>query len=105
MKKFIASVLLGIATAVAAMPIGYIGELADGHANMVLHNTPCTNEKALSVVPEDLRKQMFHGEYTFKDGRTIVACWGTDGKNIYIADEEGDKGVLPIGAVTPLTKL
>lgn len=106
MKKFIASVLLVVAAVAApGMPIGYIGELADGHANMVLHNTPCTNEKALSIVPEDLRKQMFHGEYTFKDGHTIVACWGTDGKAIYIADEEGTKGMLPIDAVIPLTKL
>ena len=107
MKKFIASVLLGVAALAApAMPIGYIGDIGEeGKASLLLHNTPCTNAKALEIIPEDLRNQFFHGEYTFKDGHIITACWGTDGKAIYIADEEGSKGMLPIDAVIPLTKL
>ena len=106
MKKFIVSIIFGITTGALATPIGYIGDMGvQGQASMVLHNTPCTNEKAMSVVPDAMKPQFFHGEYTFKDGHTIVACWGTDGKTIYIADEEGDKGMLPIQAVKPLTRL
>lgn len=106
MKKLFVIFLLPIFSSVLAMPIGYIGNIGEkGSASLLLHNTPCTNEKAMEKVKEEFRKEFFHGEYTFKDGHQIIACWAVKGNIIYIVDEEGDLGSLPTTMVKPLTKL
>lgn len=86
---------------VFAKPVAKVEGIGNG-AILVMHDTPCVNEKALAQVKEDYRGYFKHGEYTGSDGRSFVACWAVNGAVIYVVDEEGDQGRLPVEAAQPL---
>lgn len=95
--------LLAAPLLVFAKPVAKVEGIGNG-AILVMHDTPCANEKALAQVKEDYRGHFKHGEYTGSDGKSIVACWAVHGAAIYIVDEEGDQGRLPVEAAQPIGK-
>jgi hypothetical protein len=85
-----------VAAPVIAGPVGIIKGIGESEkAELVLHDTPCVNERALERVKTDARPFWKHGEYTDSTGKKIVACWAFNQGSIVISDEEGDVGVLP----------
>lgn len=99
-KNLFGMIALVISGLSFAAPVAKVENLGN-NAILVMHNTPCVSEKALKIVKPDFHNRFMHGEYTY-NGKTIVACWAVNGATIYIADEEGDQGRIPIEAAQPL---
>ena len=93
--------LVAIPVLVFTKPVAKVEGLGTG-AILVMHDSPCLADKALEQVKAEFRDRFKHGEYTGSNGKSIVACWAVNGATIYIVDEEGDKGQLPVEAAQPI---
>lgn len=95
-----------IALLVAATPVwadSGILRFQTKDMTVVLHKTPCTDAKSLSIVRPEMRSRFFAADLTWK-GAAIKGCWSPlpDSAEVFMIDETGDYGMLPMSGFKPV---
>lgn len=73
------------ADAVYSGPAGYVR----------LSDVPCAHGQVLALVKEDYRPKFRHGWMAYR-GRQLALCWILDGDSVFVVDQDGDSGRLPV---------
>lgn len=77
-----------------------------GDLSIVLHSTPCTEPKVLSIIEEPYRPSFRSANVTHK-GKPLKACWMAvpDRRAVLVADETGDYGAVPMALFKPVVEM
>lgn len=99
MKKTIAAVLLAVAGIAHSAPIAMVLETPD--LTLRLFSTPCVAPAVLKQIKPELRERFRAGNET-DHGRDLELCWViADPETVFIVDEDGDSGAVPMAAFKP----
>lgn len=79
------------------------GVARTGDGNMVVfRDAPCATEKVLAQIKPEYRDQFKQAAILWQ-GKGYAACWAPDPRNpgtVFVADETGDSGSIPLQAIT-----
>lgn len=97
MRKLIAVLALIVPLSVLATSHLYVADLGDGN-KATLKKDACKGKVAvmLGAGAKDAKAAT-----VLWQGRKLEACWVTDGRFVYLADEDGDVGMLPLEMFVP----
>ena len=99
MKKLFAALLLAVFGIANAAPIAMVLETPD--LKLRLFATPCVAPAILKQIKPELREKFRAGNET-DHGRDLELCWViADEANVFIVDEDGDSGSVPMSAFKP----
>lgn len=66
---------------------------------IVFKDTPCENVKVLSHIRPEHHK-VFRQAAVLWGGKGYAACWTPTGETVFVADETGDSGEIPLKVIT-----
>ncbi len=77
----------------------------DGGVTVTITDSPCSLKSVLDMIREEKRKDYQDGFAVFPD-RKVRLCWSGKAERgvIFVVDEEGDYGPIPLEAFSPAPK-